>query len=137
MFNPATYRFSAHSSQRFTLKAGQQIDLCLRQLSLITTRFFLSYRPQIWYIFSFDSPTRVPNFSLIEVCSPELQQLLCLCEKKKKKKKKQKLKLCSLVSRKQLARYALFLECSLPLQVGTSTANLVFFSIKDDGSMNV
>ena len=52
MLNLTTYRFSAHSSQQFTLLAGQQMDLCLRELLLITSRVFLSYRPQICYLYS-------------------------------------------------------------------------------------
>ena len=39
-------------------------------------------------IFAFGCTARAPNFRSIEVCIPELQWFLCLCEKKKKTKNK-------------------------------------------------
>ena len=86
MFNPATYQFSAHSSQQFTLQAGQQIDLCF-------CIYTCNYKDFSWIVlrsagyFALGSSTHVTNFSPIKACIPELQpveQFLCLCKKKKK-----------------------------------------------------
>ena len=42
------------------------------------------------FIFAFGCPARVPNFSSIKWCIPELEWFLCLYKKKKKKKMKNK-----------------------------------------------
>ena len=134
MFNPATYRFSAHSSQQFTLQAGQQIDLCLRELSLITTRFFVLQAPNLVLIFAFGCPTRVPNFSLIEVCIPELGQFLCLCKKKKKKRTKTET-LLTYIS-KTAGMICFNFEIQPPLIGGHFHNRFGVLQIKDDRSMN-
>ena len=54
--------------------------------------------PNLVLTFTFSCPTCVPNFSSIELCVPELEQFLWLCEKKNKKKKTKKKKAETLVT---------------------------------------
>jgi len=72
--------------------------------------------------FAFGCPTGLPNFCPIKVCISELEQFLCL-HKKKNRKKKEKKTLVFHIS----GMISLNLECSLPLEADTSTANMVFF----------
>ena len=73
------------------------------------------------------SPSSVPNFSPIRVCSHVLWRILQSVrnEDEEEKNEEIKTKFCSLVSRKWLDRFSSNLVCRVPYLAGTSVAHLV------------
>ena len=101
----------SHSSRQFALSAGQQINLCSRELSLITTRFFVLW-PQIWYLYSpLVALYTCAKFQLDRSMHSRVRVVFVFVRKEVEKKRTKTETLLTCISE----TVASILECSLPL----------------------